>query len=97
MTFDTLSRLEVEVIMQLFAESINTRLPWHPTEKNDQITKKEEDDDDSKRVPHAAKIPIENFRHSSLELEPLIQNYVPATPLQKLFQNPKWVMIVRTF
>ena len=60
--------------------------------KNDQITKKEEDDDDSKRVPHAAKIPIENFRHSSLELEPLIQNYVPATPLQQLFQNPKWVI-----
>ena len=53
------------------------------------LQKKEEDDDDSKRVPHAAKIPIENFRHSSLELEPLIQNYVPATPLQKHFQNPK--------
>ena len=52
--------------------------------KNDQITKKEEDDDDSKRVPHAAKIPIENFRHSSLELEPN-PKLCTSTPLEQLY------------
>ena len=97
MTFDTLSRLRDEVIMQLFAESINTRLPWHPTEKKWSNYKKG-------RGWWWFQTSSTCCQDSYWELQAFLirigtsnPKLCTSTPLKQLFQNPKWVMIVRTF